>query len=131
MITSTDCRSCGACCASGPGYDDLYGWADCTVVDVRRLSRRVRARLVALPFEPFAFAPAKVLPVLATPATVTAQYGKVCDFLHGTPGRRVSCRIYATRPDVCRRFRAGSVDCLEARALIGLSSSSASSAGSR
>jgi Fe-S-cluster containining protein len=30
------------------------------------------------------------------------------------------CRIYATRPDVCRRFEAGSEQCIEARARAGI-----------
>ncbi len=30
------------------------------------------------------------------------------------------CRIYETRPDVCRRFEAGSEQCIEARKRIGI-----------
>ncbi|EDY80953.1 conserved hypothetical protein [Verrucomicrobiia bacterium DG1235] len=36
------------------------------------------------------------------------------------------CRIYETRPDVCRRFEAGSAQCIEARKRIGIQISGAS-----
>src|SRR4029077_2831308 len=83
-----DCRLCGACCIAEIGRPEgaaqSSGWADCTVVDVVRLSRRTRAKLV--------------------PVT-----------------RRMSCRIYTNRPEICRRFEPGSEDCQSARGRIGLS----------
>ena len=104
-----DCRTCGACCLGG--YDVPGGWADCTVDDVKRMSRAVRARLVEGGW-------AGALP--ATPTVMTRQFGAVCAFLRGTPGKRCSCRIYVTRPEVCRTFLPGSRSCREARDEIGL-----------
>lgn len=109
MVTSPpDCRSCGACC-SGP--EDTPTWADMTQADVARVSPRARRRLA----------------VWSCGGTIQhataaewredssgAEYA-ACVFLRGTPGRRVSCGIYETRPDVCRRFRPGSRVCLKAR----------------
>lgn len=34
-----------------------------------------------------------------------------CIFLRGTPGRRVSCRIYKNRPGICRQYKRGGPDC--------------------
>lgn len=106
QITSEDCRSCGACCVGG--YDEGYGWADCTVDDVKRMSRAVRARLVPL-------WPRAGDVNLATPLVETARWGMGCGFLRGTPGKRVSCRIYATRPTACSNFKPGSRGCIDAR----------------
>jgi Fe-S-cluster containining protein len=55
-----------------------------------------------------------------TPGVMTDEFGKVCGFLRGTPGRRVSCGIYATRPTVCQRYRPGGQSCLDARKELGL-----------
>jgi Fe-S-cluster containining protein len=114
QITDEDCRSCGACCRGS--YDDDSGWADCTVDDVKRMSRAARERLVPLRHG-LAWRSAH----LATPASVTEQWGKLCDFLRGTPGKRVSCPIYQTRPKVCRDFKPGSRNCVDARRELGLS----------
>lgn len=53
--------------------------------------------------------------VAATPTKFSEEFGATCEFLRGTPGRRVSCSIYATRPKVCERFRPGSSHCRSAR----------------
>lgn len=72
------------------------------------MSRHVRDRL--LPPD------AGVLSALAGVAGVTPTTRRgVCVFLRGTIHKRVSCRIYDTRPDVCRTFRPGSSGCLQAR----------------
>jgi Fe-S-cluster containining protein len=113
QINAEDCRSCGACCRGS--YDDDSGWADCSVEDVLRMSRAVRARLVPL-HHGLAWHSAH----LATPASVTEMWGKLCDFLRGTPGKRVSCRIYQTRPKVCRDFKPGSRSCIDARLELNL-----------
>lgn len=105
----SDCRTCGACCVGG--YDDATGWADCSVEDVKRMSRHARARLVKQQLG-WVFNNAIHY---ATPTTFTEEFGSMCSFLRGTPGRRVSCGIYETRPDVCRKFKPGSRACKEAR----------------
>ena len=107
-ITDEDCRSCGACCVGG--FDDGYGWADCTEEDVVRMSRRVRLRLVPIRYG-FNFNPA----IGATPTRMDPSFGKTCEFLRGTPGKRCSCSIYTTRPSVCAAFQPGSTACHEAR----------------
>jgi Fe-S-cluster containining protein len=108
-----DCRTCGACCV-GPGFDANYGWADCTEADVQRMSRVTQTKLVAIRQRGWIHNAA----IAATPTTVHEGLGKVCDFLRGTPGRRCSCQIYATRPAVCREFEPGSRGCKEARGLL-------------
>jgi Fe-S-cluster containining protein len=106
QITAEDCRTCGACCVGG--FDEGYGWADCTVDDVKRMSRAVRAQLVTQ-------WPTTEDIKQATPAVQTDGWGTACAFLRGTPGKRVSCRIYATRPTACSGFKPGSRGCIDAR----------------
>lgn len=99
-----DCRTCGACCAGGYA-DDLY--ADCTVDDVAAMSRAARARIVTSSYRP--------IRGVEDGCTPTDDRGQ-CVFLRGTAGAgRVSCRIYSTRPKVCRDFVPGSKRCKEAR----------------
>lgn len=90
--------------------DDGFGHADCTTVDVARMSRQVRNQLVVI----------RGSDTRATPTFMTEDFGAVCRFLAGTPGRRVSCRIYKTRPTACREYPPGSNGCLAARVEIGL-----------
>jgi Fe-S-cluster containining protein len=109
-ITADDCRSCGACCVSGnpTGGDVLdYGYADLTDDDVARMSPRVRSQLqqIFVGGEDRYATRAKQLP--------TGQYA--CQHLRGTPGRRCSCSIYDTRPEICRKFRVGGESCRAAR----------------
>jgi Fe-S-cluster containining protein len=114
-----DCRSCGACCIAEigrpAGAAQSSGWADCTAVDVARLSREVRAKLASVTHGPI-----RTRAIAATPTCRTEAFGSICSFLRGTPGRRVSCRIYSNRPEICRKFEPGSEDCQSARARIGL-----------
>jgi len=97
------------------GFDDGYGWADCTEDDVLRMSSAVRRRLVPIRYG-FNFNPA----LAATPTRMDETFGKTCAFLRGTPGKRCSCSIYATRPSICAEFRPGSGSCHEARHQLGL-----------
>lgn len=108
---SLDCLTCGACCVGD--LDDGAGFADCSVDDVKRMSRHARSRLTDVRY--FLDVDRK-----QTPGVVTEEFGKSCGFLRGTPGRRASCGIYETRPDVCRRYRPGGVGCRAAREAIGL-----------
>lgn len=43
-----------------------------------------------------------------------------CIALEGVVGRFVQCGVYEVRPEACRRFKAGSQLCLEARKAKGL-----------
>lgn len=109
-----DCRTCGACCVSTE--DTPYGWADVTADDLARMSRRVRLKLVQTGggwrFNECHF---------ATPTTWRENLGCApCGFLRGAPGKRCSCGIYETRPDVCRTFRPGSRRCKESRREMGM-----------
>ena len=118
-ISSLNCRNCGACCIAEAGRPEgvasSTGWADCTVIDVARLSRKVREKLAAVTHGPI-----RTRAVAATPTRQIDKFGSVCAFLRGTPGRRVSCRIYPNRPEICRRFEPGSEDCKSAQMRIGL-----------
>lgn len=108
-ITAADCRACGACCIGG--LDTGQGWADCNADDVKRMSPVVRDQLVPIRQRGMAWNDRTA----ATPTVMTEAFGGVCKFLRGTPGKRVSCRIYATRPNVCKSFQPGSRGCLDAR----------------
>ena len=112
-ITGEACRSCGACCVGG--FDDGYGWADCTEEDVKQLSRRARLRLVPIHYG-FHFNPA----IAATPTRMDPSFGKTCAFLRGTPGKRCSCSIYEKRPSICVQFKPGSAGCRDARRALEL-----------
>jgi Fe-S-cluster containining protein len=104
-VTEDGCRTCGACCVSS--QETPYGWADVTDADVEKMSKRVRIKLVNAHFNGCH---------LATPTQWRDDLGCApCGFRRGTPGRSVSCSIYETRPQVCRRFRPGSRACREAR----------------
>lgn len=43
-----------------------------------------------------------------------------CINLEGTPGEKIACRIYETRPNTCRSFDAGSDRCYEYRRMYGI-----------
>lgn len=95
--SNLDCRACGACCA--PQLADAF-YVGVSEADVARMTRRWRERHVA---------EGAIL-------TKLDPVGRcVCVALRGTVGQRVSCAIYERRPDECRRFQAGSRECLEAR----------------
>lgn len=107
-VLEFDCLKCGACCVGA--YDDGTGFADCTDADVAKMTRHTQARLVQLRHSAHR----------ATPAVMTEDFGMVCKFLRGTPRQRVSCRIYATRPSACSKYKPGSNDCLAARSELGM-----------
>lgn len=105
-----DCRSCGACCIGN--LDDDSGFACVTRVDRAAMSPHVRRRLHVLNVGGESY--------YSTPTTYSEEFGSSCSFLRGTPGRRVSCGIYASRPEVCRKYRPGSGGCISARLDLGL-----------
>ena len=97
-----NCRTCGACCAPEvrlPFYVGLKA------ADLRRLTARFRDRNVGR---------GSILTRLDPIGSI------VCVALHGTLGRRVSCRIYPRRPGPCRRLTLGSRSCHKARRQAGL-----------
>ena len=107
-ITDADCRSCGACCVSASDTSELsYGYADLTDKDIEQLSTRVRKQLheIVVCEETRYATRAKQLP--------SGSYA--CQYLRGTPGKRCSCTIYDTRPEICRHFQVGGALCRAAR----------------
>jgi Fe-S-cluster containining protein len=94
-----DCDNCGACCKTFPIFA-ANGDAD----------REPRIRSETL----------KLANHIATPdyayRLFPLPFHETCCFLD-TDSR---CTIYASRPDVCRRFAAGSEQCQEARRRVGL-----------
>ncbi len=94
-----ECDKCGACCRSFP----------------------VRVSLSDAEHEPRIHDCGLVIPAWLRSADQHYQLHPLpflgsCTFL----GNENLCRIYATRPDVCRRFEPGSIQCQEARNRLGL-----------
>lgn len=94
-----ECDGCGACCKSFPIFASAADacrepriGAEAGLLPVSQRTQEWVHRLFPLPFL------------------------EACCFLD--PDNR--CTIYATRPDVCRRFTAGEPQCQEARARQGL-----------
>ena len=94
-----ECDGCGACCKTFPIF--------AAAVDAEREPRICRESQ-------------QLLPAQATPEwhyrLFPLPFVETCCFLD--PDSR--CTIYATRPEVCRQFAAGSAQCQEARARQGL-----------
>ncbi|MDQ8208110.1 YkgJ family cysteine cluster protein [Coraliomargarita sp. SDUM461003] len=94
-----DCENCGACCRCFPIF------ASETDAErepaIRRETRQLEPHL-ATQDKAYQMHP---LPFLES-----------CAFLKEDQ----LCRIYATRPTVCRRFEAGSDQCIEARERMGV-----------
>jgi hypothetical protein len=93
-----ECDGCGACCKTFPVF--------AAQADAERESR-VWAE--ALPLAPHVATPDYAYRLFPLP------FHEACCFLAGDD----RCTIYATRPDVCRRFAAGSDQCQEARGRVG------------
>jgi Fe-S-cluster containining protein len=102
VFSSLDCRTCGACCA--PQINDAF-YVGISATDIARLTHRWRERHTAH----------------GAILTKLDPVGRcVCVALRGAIGHRVSCAIYARRPDECRTLTAGSKECLAARRQAGL-----------
>ena len=97
-----DCRTCGACCAAQRN-DAVY--VGVTAADIARMTRTWRERHVARD-------------AILTKLDPVGRC--VCVALRGTVGQRVSCGIYTRRPEECRKFTAGSKECLAARRQAGM-----------
>lgn len=100
--TDFDCRTCGACCA--PQRNDAV-YVGVTAADIARMTPKWRASHVARD-------------ALLTKLDPVGRC--VCVALRGAVGQRVSCAIYARRPEECRSFTAGSKECVAARRQAGL-----------
>ena len=113
-IAGADCRSCGACCMSvGVSTDILdHGYADVIPGDIERMSPHVRRQLREF------FVDGEMQ--YATRAKQQSSGAYACRYLRGTPGKRCSCTIYVTRPEICRTFRVGGAACLAARLALQL-----------
>ena len=94
-----DCENCGACCRCFPIFASAADAA-------REPAIQNEAR--------------KLEPHLATEDKAYQMYplpfSEQCAFLEANQ----LCRIYETRPEVCRKFEAGSKQCQEARARVGI-----------
>ncbi len=99
-----DCQACGACCIHA---GDVPVEASDDPVP-RHLTRSVRGRIGFGSWEA-----ERGTRVMARRACNS------CAALSQSGGRNV-CRIYDSRPSVCREFEAGSSECLEARKKGGL-----------
>ncbi len=99
------CLCCGACCIV---YRASFYWAECDDAIPGGVPARLTDRVT-----------------LFQRALRRTRSGR-CVALRGTPGRRVRCSIYESRPSVCRQYepawQPGSAGerCNEARARLGL-----------
>lgn len=103
------CDGCAACC--------LYFQVDVTEADVRREPRIALVMVKHGPSNPYK--PCSTVGMLGHPAYTdppTADAGSGCPLLTECG----ECSVEATKPDVCRRFNAGSAMCQWARGLSGL-----------
>jgi Fe-S-cluster containining protein len=99
--TIYDCENCGACCRCFPIFA-----SEADAVAEPRIRKETRAVETHLASQDKAYQ-LHPLPFL-----------EQCAFLREDQ----LCQIYATRPSVCRRFKAGSEQCIEARARVGVGS---------
>ena len=109
IITSRTCRSCGACCIS-PTDQEVF--ADVTKEDMEKMGRRLVRLHVLQPtfYDQFV----GILNRSYTPPAIKTKTSKMksgllrgwtvtrCNALDGVPMKKVSCRIYKVRPDVCK-----------------------------
>ena len=104
-----DCVACGACCVAD--YDEP-GYAHVTTEDLIRFSREEEDKFIHTE---------------SGARTVTWHYMKTardrhgncrCSALSGDVGDRVTCTIYESRPNVCRKFFAGGMACAAARKTV-------------
>ncbi|MDG1241525.1 MAG: YkgJ family cysteine cluster protein [Opitutae bacterium] len=97
--TKYDCTQCGACCRSFPIF--------ASEADAMR-EPAIRQEARALP--EYLQAEGKAYQLFPLPFHARCPYLKEDEL----------CRIYESRPSVCRRFEAGSEQCIEARRRQGI-----------
>jgi Fe-S-cluster containining protein len=98
-MATHECDGCGACCRTFAIY-----------VSQTDAGREPRIRDESLRLRPWLTSPERAYQLFPLP------FHETCCFL-GSDNR---CTIYATRPDLCRHFEAGSDECQEARRRSGL-----------
>jgi Fe-S-cluster containining protein len=98
-LTEYDCTQCGACCRSFPIFaSDADALREPAIRnETRHLAEHLQSVNMAYQLFPLPFQTR-------------------CAFLKDDE----LCRIYETRPSVCRRFEAGSEQCIEARRRQGI-----------
>lgn len=117
--TVPDCTTCGVCCVA---MHDQSCFCDLTTQEVARMSSQFRAANVEyssildhlIGQVPYAAFKTRWRKMKAGPL----KGGEVCAccMLDGAVLKRVRCRIYATRPSVCRRaVKPGDNVCRELR----------------
>ena len=94
-----ECDACGACCRTFPIF-----------ASTRDAESEPRIRDEGRRLNPWLATPEWEYQLFPLP------FQEACCFLNGDN----RCTIYATRPDVCRQFEAGSDQCQEARRQCGL-----------
>lgn len=108
-----DCQACGACCVSDY-EDDTY--VHVSLEDLLLLSPSEEDDYVVVESQ----TGGRVWHLLRTSYDLHGNCR--CKALDGTVGEHVSCKIYESRPKVCRRFAPGSSVCLMARrGVLGIS----------
>lgn len=110
-VIALDCGACGACCIAD--WDEPH-YVDLLPEDVTRLERAYSSRTI----DKLVYRDNGEAESLLT--RENTQGHVVCVALRGVVGRKVGCRIYEHRPDVCRDFRPGSQACRSARRTAGL-----------
>lgn len=97
--TAADCTSCGACCLES-GHVAVTP-ADATPPSLTRSPEGLGLSRETL--------------CLLGSRCMKQHLGGRCVALEGIIGENASCSIYASRPEVCRKFKVGSPGCLTAR----------------
>lgn len=117
-VTSHDCLKCGACCV--PEERDA-GCFTYVPVDSQREINRLPSRFV-IRHTPTSALPTTTLDrdVAGEMLTRETRRGTRCIALGGQVGVAVSCKVYNDRPNICRSFKPGSIECLGAREQAGL-----------
>jgi Fe-S-cluster containining protein len=105
--TDYNCQACGACCVSPNGAE--AGYVGLGAGDARRI-RRLGLPLVRHRGE-----------LLLGTVPYPGEGGeRCCVALAGTVGESCACSIYADRPQACRQFQPGGLQCRVARHDAGL-----------
>jgi Fe-S-cluster containining protein len=105
MIPEFDCQSCGACCKAHPSYEGKR-YVSIYPEDAERMTPQQKEDHL-IETSPGHFA-------------MKLVRGLRCSALSGEIGSCVSCKIYETRPDVCRGFEKDDDSCHFARTEAGL-----------
>lgn len=99
------CNECGACCWTREEFG-RGGYVRLNDEDIKRLPHKYHLKVITeSEFN------VDRLGVRGTPAT-----GYRCVALVGRIGEKTLCDIYEQRPELCRKYERGSVDCRKDRA---------------